>query len=727
MAERKTEVDLKALIQREISAAEDDSTERSKRQSDALDYYQGTMSDLLAETGRSSVVSRDLADTMGWMLPGIIRVFTASEHMAVAEPVGEEDEEGAKQATDGLNFVFWKDNDGYRTIHAATWDSLLAGDGIVKTYWDDTPVYAVSFHTGLTEEARAQLVSDDDVEVLASNEGEPIKVPDPETGEETELKTYEVKIKRLKSKGRTVVECIAPEDYGIDGDAKTCQDARFQFHRREVTRSQLVEMGFDRDDVDEIGSRAPGDTEQELARDERYGESHAADRSMELLDLYECYIRVDVDDDGIAETVRCYYAGNKGGGLLLKMDGMSEPWEVWEDETPFHSIPCDPMPHRFESRSIADETMDVQKVKTVLLRQALDNLYASNNPQRFVLGKIINPEELFSPSFGGVVFGEGNAMVTPMPIPFVANHAFDAIAYQDQVIERRTGVSRQSMALDPDALQNQTATAVQSSRDAAYSQIELVARNMAELGWRSVFRAILKLEIKHRDVPRTIRLRGKFIDVDPRHWNADMDISINVGLGTGSRDRDMGMLQAIQQDQMLLIGGLREAGFEEKALEMVPLLLNTLSKKAESAGIRTPELFIPEVSPEELQAGKQMIAQKKEQGDPAAAEAQAKVQADQQFQQMKMQGDQQLGQAKLQMDQQQGAMKAQVDRMKAEAEIGLARERIQAEMALKREQLAAELQLKREQLQAELALKRELGMFSNANVSSSVSMGGEPG
>src|SRR5690606_15989144 len=109
------------------------------------------------------------------------------------------------------------------------------------------------------------------------------------------------------------------------------------------------------------------------------------DPSTELVDLYECYIKADVDGDGIAEMCRVYFAGSSSGGEMLD-------WEVWEDEAPFHDIPCDPMPHRWQARSIFDETEDVQRIKTVMLRQANDNTYATNNPQRFVTGKISNPE-----------------------------------------------------------------------------------------------------------------------------------------------------------------------------------------------------------------------------------------------------------------------------------------------------------------------------------------------
>mgnify|MGYP006197619519 CR=1 FL=1 len=156
----------------------------------------------------------------------------------------------------------------------------------------------------------------------------------------------------------------------------------------------------------------------------------AADATVELVDYYECFIRIDVDDDGEAELVRACFAGSDSGKLL--------DWEVWEDENPFDDIPCEPIPHRWSARSITDETTDVQDVKTVLTRQALNNIYATNNPQRFVTGKIDNMDELLNPTFGGVVTGAIGATVEPLAVPFVANHAFEAMAQQDEVIQRRT-------------------------------------------------------------------------------------------------------------------------------------------------------------------------------------------------------------------------------------------------------------------------------------------------
>lgn len=700
------EVELKALVAREISLAQTDRALASQKQTKALEYYQGEMKDVPAEAGRSSAVSRDTADVIGWVLPGIMRVYTASEHMAVAEPVGADDDDKAKEATNGINYVFWKQNDGYRIVYSATWDSLLAGNGVVKIWHDETPKVEVSFHSGLSEEELTYLLGDEtqDIEVL--------EYSGPYGDKPTEDGLHEVKIKRTSKYSCTKVEAIPPEDYGKDGESKTCEEARFQYHRSEKTRSDLIKMGFDKDKVNSLGRAADDETSEEIARDQT-SESDDGDPSMELVDLYECYVRVDINDDGIAELCRVYYAGNKDGGEVLD-------WEEWEDETPFVDIPCSPMPHRWEAASLADETMDVQRIKTVLIRQALDNTYATNNPQRFVTGKITNPDELFSPSFGGAVFGETGSTVVPLTVPFVANHAYDAINYQDQVIERRTGVSRTTMALDPDALQNQTATANQNAKDAAYSQIELIARNQGEFGWKFVFRKILRMEIKHQDKPRTIRMAGKPVEIDPRHWNADMDISINVGLGTGSRDRDMAMLQAILNDQIMIAAQMAQNGFPDVALDMLGYILTTLYKKAEAAGIRSPELFYPEFGKEEIDAAKERIKEMQSQPDPKIALEQERAKADIAIQQEKTAADAQNMQAKLQMDQQKG-----------EQEIMLKREQLAAEMELKREQLIAEMQLKRELSMAEMNIKREVGFYSadaKASAGSSgVHMGGDPG
>lgn len=723
------EDELKALVANEIRDAElflsdETQTERVR----AINYYNGEMPDTPHQQGWSQFKSRDVADVIGWVLPGIIRVFTASDRMVDYEAERPGDEEFTDQASDYANYVFWRDNEGYRILWDATHDSLLMADGIVKTWWDDSEECDYSVRSGLTAEAVALLLQDPDVEIVSQSEGEPIietvEQPDPMTGQpmpvQVEVPTYNLKTKRVTSRGRIRLMAIEPENFLKDRESITIEDARFTAHRDPfMTRSKLVEMGFSKDVVEGLprySFLSAALSEESQARNPYQFGSSQGDKSMDRIDFYECYVKADINNDGIAETILCYYAGSGGAGELLD-------WEVWDDDTPFTQIPCEPVPHQFTSRSLAGEVMDVQQIKTTIFRQMLNNAYQANTPQWDIeAGSYLNMDEVINPTIGGVKLRKpGTPPATPSKFVSIMPESLTALEAMDKVTEMRTGVSRATMALDPDTLQNQTATANQNQRDAAYSQIELIARNQAELGWKKVFAKILKLIVKHQDQPRTIRLRDEWVQIDPRDWNTNMDATINVGLGTGSRDRDMSMLNNILMNQMGITDRFQASGMAAQAIEMIPRIKKTLVKIVEAAGIKNADSYYPDMSEQDVEQLKQQAAQAAGQPDP-------KVQLETQKMQIQMQGKQ----AEMQMAAQQKQQEYQFKQMEAEQNMQLEREKIQGEMALKRYQIDQEMQLKREQLIMEIQLKAELGVLGaetkqNIATSTSVHVGGEPG
>ena len=656
--------DLAALIANELrSARRFADSELSDKRAENIEYYQGVMRDVPAPPNRSSVVSRDVTDTISWMLPGIIRVFTASDNMVIYEPVTEKDREFAQQATDYVNYLFFKDNEGYRTLYNATHDSLLGGNGIVYHYWDPTPETEISHHTRLTPPQIALLLEDEGVEILAqrqNDEPDTLSVPDP-SGQmiEVQVPTFDVKVSRTKSRGKLCVHTCKPENFYLDSEAVTIAEARFCAYLHDhKTRSDLVQMGFDKDVVDNLSRYNRVSDQETLAREwNKVDIDTNLLKSQDLIDLYEVYVKADIDGDGIAELLQVWYAGNSGSGEILD-------WSEWEDDLPFSDIPCYPVPHRWDADSVADRTKDIQRVKTVLLRQSLDNIYASQLPMMEAeAGSVLNPDILVAPKFGGIIWRKQGTLATapikPFAIPFVADKTFTAMEYMDTIRATRTGVSRTTMALDPEALQNQTATANQNQRDAGYSQIELVARNMAELGWTNVFRAMLRLVVKHQDRPRVIRLRDEFVEMDPRVWNAEMDVIINVGLGTGSRDRDMLMLNQVKQDQFILATQFADRGAVDKAIDMIPRILLTMKKSAESAGLKNPDAFYPEFGPEDVEKLKQLAAQPqpnpkleeiKAQGEVQANLKQVDAQVDMHAAELKAQGEVVKNQAELEAD-----------------------------------------------------------------------------
>jgi hypothetical protein len=320
--------------------------------------------------------------------------------------------------------------------------------------------------------------------------------------------------------------------------------------------------------------------------------------------------------------------------------------------------------------------------------------------------------------------------------PFIGDKALLVMNHFDQVMKMRTGVSPDSMSLDADTLQNQTATAANNMKDAAYSQIEIIARNMAEYGgWKDVFAKSLRIIVKNQDRPRTIRLRDEWVEMDPRYWNANMDAQINVGLGTGSRERDMVMLNQILSSQIMIVDRFTAGGFSQQAMEMLPKVVKTMIKVGEAAGIKSPETYYPKVGDEEMAAMMQQMQEMASQPSPEEKQAQAKIEAETQIKQAEMQMDAQKSQAEMAYKQQECQQKAQLDQQKFAAEMALKREQLTAEMGLKREQLQAELLLKQQQFQQEMALNREMATVnafnstreSSAKVSSTVHVGGEPG
>jgi hypothetical protein len=723
MAERKrkSDDDIASIIGKEIdSAVMWTGGEQADRRKLNIEYYNGVMSELLSQPNRSKVVSHDVRDVMGWMLPGIMRTFTASGTIVEYEATTQEREEQAKQANDYVSHVFMVRNNGYSVLYSAFHDSLLHGDGVIKHWWDDTVDEEVTEHSGIDAEQLMQIVNTPDTEILAGDE-EQIMDVDPATGQAVPVMFYSVKVKRIKSKGRLRFRAVAPENFLYNRTSTTIEDARFVGERAMVTKSELLEMGFERRIVDQLTSDPSFELseEQTLREDSDSAMQYdAPEDASTMVELFECYAKIDIDGDGILENVQVFYAGRGSGGVMLG-------WEEWSDDFPYSLIPCEPVPHRMAAIGMADHLRDIQEQKSVVKRQMMDNLYAVNNPRPVVEdGTIKNMQSLISPRFGEAILRSKNATmpIDWVQVPFIGDKALLVLQHLDQDIERRTGVSRSTMALDPDALNNQTATAVQERRDAAYSKVELVARNMAE-GLRRVFTQSLKLLVKHQDRKEVVKLRGEWATIDPKSWDADMAATVSVGLGSGSRDRDALLLNNVLAVQTAFAEKLAAGGFGVKSVEFLDKIRKTAVQIVESGGIRNADDYFPAFSEEEIQIAKQMALQppqdpklqletKKMEADIQlkAMEAQIK-QAELQLKEMEITLEQTRAEKELAMSIEETRQKATIDyqlqTQKLNAEIEKEREQARADMAVQQHKVDSELQLAREQHAFDMQMERE--------------------
>lgn len=456
--------------------------------------------------------------------------------------------------------------------------------------------------------------------------------------------TYDIKIRRTVKEGRIDLMNIAPEYAIISRGSKDIETARISGYRCRKTISDLLAEGFSEEDLADLEPCDDyiGNSEEEIARwkdEDGYRAFNTTvdsqDRSRMEVWISVLFIRVDYDGDGKAELRMVTRAGESENGKILA--------NVEVDENPMCSLTPIIMPHRHIGRSVADLVLEIQAIKTAILRQMMDNLYAINNQRHKVQrGAGVDLDALINSVPNGVVMMDRLDAVEPFEMQHLPPEAFKMLEYQDSVRETRTGVTRYNQGLDGDSL-NKTARGISLIQGASQQRIELIARIFAETGVLKLFRTLLNLTIKHQDKERVVRLRGEWVKFDPRAWNADMDASIAVGLGSGSREAVMGQSMTLLQVQkdMAQVGIVTPENF-----------YNNCVKIAEAAGHKNADAYFtdpkkipkgpPKPSPEEMQA---------------------------QMEQQKMQAQMQLEQQKMGFEQQKTAAQMQLEEKKAAAQI----------------------------------------------------------
>jgi len=538
------------------------------------------------EEGRSQVVSMDVRDTVQAIMPSIMRVFFGSSNVVEFAPNGPEDVANAKQATDYVNYCLTRDNNLFMVCYETFKDALVRKNGIAKVWWnDDKEVETFSFE-GLSQEAYTVLMSDPGVEIVEVEiESGETTVMGPD-GMEMTMPTpaeYSCTIRRTTKKGRLCVSAVPPEEFLIDRRARNIEEAEFVAHRRYVTVSDLVKMGYEMDEIENLGYETQDDFEGNQETFDRNpnatilgaGRTDVASRKV----LYiEAYVRVDMDGDGIAELRRVCV-----GGTAYKVLHNERC-----DLIPFVSFCPDPEPHTFFGLSIADVVMDIQLIKSNILRNMLDSLAQSIHPRTAVVEGQVNLEDVMNTEVGGIIRMRAPGMVQPFNQPFVGQAAFPMLAYMDELRENRTGISKAAAGLDADALQSSTRAAVAATITAAQQHIELICRIFAETGMKLLFDKALKLITMNQDAPRMVRLSNQFVPIDPRVWNSNMDVIVNVALGSGSTEEKMNFLGQIAAKQEMLI---QQGGVDNNPMVDLSQYRNTLAQMLAMAGFKDASMF----------------------------------------------------------------------------------------------------------------------------------------
>jgi len=608
MAKQLDDEQVLSIISRELNASVGgDKCAIDKNRQDAMSAYLGDKGEVVE--GRSSVVSTDVADAIEWIMPEVVKAFTQNNEVVTFDPTSADDIRQAEIESRYVYDTLMKDNNGFITLHTFIKDALLQKNGFIKVFYEDNTEVSKESYTGLTEPELEMLNADPELEITGLTE---TTFED----ESASITTYDVNCIRRRFDGKVTVIPVAPEDFRINKkhNSVDVNTARFCAHTMLKTKSDLLEDGFDKKIIDDL----PDESDEESTRsDYRFammgeatqGAFNNGDESQTMYEVSECYIRMDIDGDGIAERCKVTVAGIESPTHVLEIE------EV--DSWPFISATAILMSHKLFGLSIYDRLKEIQAQKTALWRNMLDNMYLQNNQRTVVVESMVNLDDLLVSRPGGIIRAKTKDAVQPYVTPPLGQDAYRMMDYLDQVRAGRAGVSPEGSIHDTamgDSVGSQGLEKLLSQKE---ELVGLMIRVFAETGIKPLCNKIRDLLVKHRDVIDNYEFRGEWIEVNPSTWTARTKSTVRVGTGSGNRKEQAAAIMQVLGFQEKVLQNPQQALVTE---QQVFAALNDFAKFSGMPGVGA--YFLDPASPEGQQNKAQVDANNKAQQEAELKEKQ---------------------------------------------------------------------------------------------------------
>ena len=487
----------------------------------------------------SSLVSTDVADTIEWALPSLMKVFTGSDEVITVAGVTEEDDQNAEVMQSLLVYQLQRQNKFFPILYNWMKDSLITGMGIIKCYWERTE--------GWTPET--QKLNADALRLLSQTGVEITNVQGPDMMGDfmvTWNSPYYVK-------NSPKIENILVSEFLYSPDAKNLEDANFVAHRKKVTMSHLrqkekegIYANVDMVKPDNGPTSWLSDQIEEAIGD-NYTPLHKnnQDKAREEVTIYECYTKIDFNNDGILEDMIITIAGD----VILR----AEP--NYMGRHPFFAISPTKDPHRiWVKRSYAELIGELQDMKVALTRQIVQNIALTNDPKMILSEESINISDYIEGrkvirKKPGASMGD---VAMSMPVNQLSPQTFQFLEWLEGQKENRTGITRYNQGLDANSL-NKTATGISAILGQSAQRLELIARMYAETGISELFRFMVSLNQKFVDQETVVRLTNKQLRISPDDLNGNFDLVVNAGISIATKESTIltlqTMLTALMQTQ----------------------------------------------------------------------------------------------------------------------------------------------------------------------------------
>lgn len=482
------------------------------------DYYRQKFP-ILSKT--SDLVSTDVADTIEWALPSLMKVFTGSDEVITIAGVTEEDDTKAETMQELLVYQLQRQNNFFTVLYNWMKDSLIVGMGIIKCYWERTEGYTTE--TAVLNNEALQALTQTGVTI------EDIQGPD-QFGDFSV--TYQLPYYR---KNAPKLENILVSEFLYSPDAKSLEEANFVAHKRKVTMSYLREReaqgvyaniddirvngNYNGMNVDQV-EQVIGDNYVDINKDEQTARQEVV--------IYECYTKIDINNDGILEDMIITICGD----TIIRME------QNYMGRHPFFAISPTKDPHRiWVKRSYAELIGELQDLKVALTRQIMQNVALTNDPKMLLDESAINIDD-FVQGRKVIRMKAGHSMnevAMPMNITPLAPQTFQFLEWIEGQKENRTGITRYNQGLDANSL-NKTATGISAILGQSAQRLELVARMFAETGLSELFRFMVSLNQKFIDQQTVIRLTNKELKISPEDLDGSFDLIVNAGISIATKE-----------------------------------------------------------------------------------------------------------------------------------------------------------------------------------------------
>jgi hypothetical protein len=587
-----------------------------------LDYYnQRDYGD--EQPGQSSIVTGELYETIEGMLPQLMRLILQNRDIGRFTATKEEYDNEADQKTKYANYIFRRKHNATDIIYKLAKDGLLQYTGWAKVYQDTSSKVYSTEYSGVSEE-EYQIINNE----LKSHEKIVEEVKDKKEG------TYSFRIEAKEKTNTQKIDIIPPEETIIGRGARCVKDADFIGQITPKTRSQLIQMGFDKEVVSKLGQESRDTGRVKDARNWNLGgeadeNARFSDKSKDVFQLGEYYVNIDIDDDGISELWQIFYCSNR---ILSKKRVDEHPYCVF--------VPI-PMPHRAIGTCPAEHVYQYQFWKSTLVRQMNNNIYATNF-NRMAVNENVNLDDALTLRPGGLIRVKGqdnplNAM-GPVQVMNQVPAVLEGIGYADSMLEKISGVTAYNQGMDTESL-NKTATGFQGIKDMSMMRIEVIARHLSDT-IAEIFKKIASLAMRYQNEDVQIRVHGEALEFNPvKMWKErDSHCDVDVGLGAGERQERIANLNYMLQMH-------QHFNETQNPISDYSKWYQTLDKTLQEMGIKNIENHFnnPEIPEETLMAQlqaataqnqqmEQMLMQKNQLAEAEVAKGQMKMQEQQQKQ-----------------------------------------------------------------------------------------------